>query len=87
MAILDLHHLYVDDQSRCSGVGRALVAEVAKWADQEGCHRIRLGVSPDNALGIAFYRRLGLREKLPNFYADRDDFSLLANGSKLRQQP
>lgn len=78
MVIIDLHHLYVEQSCRRGGVGRALLAEVAKWADDEGCNRIRVGVKPDNASGIAFYRRVGFSEKLPNFFIDLEDFSILA---------
>jgi GNAT superfamily N-acetyltransferase len=75
--VADLHHLYVVADHRQAGVGRALVAGVVDWAEAEGCHRLRVGVAPDNRRAADFYRRLGMREKAPNFLADQGDFPRL----------
>jgi GNAT superfamily N-acetyltransferase len=75
--VADLHHLYVAADHRQAGVGRTLLAAVIDWAAAEGCHRLRVGVAPGNHQAAAFYRRLGMREKAPNFLADREDFARL----------
>jgi len=56
-----LKELYVRASDRGSGVGRALMAWVARYAVDHGCHRIDWPVQAGNARGIAFYERLGAR--------------------------
>jgi GNAT superfamily N-acetyltransferase len=53
-----LKELYVSDPQRSRGVGRALMAWVAKYAIESGCHRIDWPVKSSNARGIDFYRSL-----------------------------
>ena len=54
-----LKELYVSASQRSRGVGHALMAWVAQYAAQHGCHRIDWPVKASNTKGIAFYQRLG----------------------------
>jgi GNAT superfamily N-acetyltransferase len=56
-----LKELYVLSSSRGTGVGRALMTWVARYAVDNGCARIDWPVNAANATGIAFYERLGAR--------------------------
>jgi ribosomal protein S18 acetylase RimI-like enzyme len=53
-----LKELYVSSSQRSRGVGRALMAWVAKYAIESGCHRIDWPVKSTNTRGIAFYKSL-----------------------------
>lgn len=57
-----LKELYVLSSQRSAGVGRALMAWVARYATENGCSRIDWPVKADNAKGIAFYESLGARQ-------------------------
>lgn len=54
-----LKELYVRPASRGRGIGRALMAWVARYAADHGCCRIDWPVKASNARGIAFYESLG----------------------------
>lgn len=57
-----LKELYVRSSSRSLGVGRALMAWVARYAADNGCRRIDWPVKATNAGGIAFYKGLGAQQ-------------------------
>ena len=54
-----IHRLAVDPSHRRTGVATALVAEIERRLAARGAPRINLLVLPDNAAGLAFWRRLG----------------------------
>jgi ribosomal protein S18 acetylase RimI-like enzyme len=54
-----LEDLYVTDQARGAGLGRALVQAACERAAERGCRRIDLDVDPDNAPARALYESLG----------------------------
>lgn len=54
-----LKELYVRASHRSRGVGRALMAWVARHAQEQGCGRIDWPVKASNARGMAFYEGLG----------------------------
>jgi len=54
-----LKELYVRSSQRGRGVGRALMAWVARDAVAHGCARIDWPVQAANGRGQAFYQRLG----------------------------
>jgi len=56
---LRLEDLYVPPALRGLGIGRALLARVAKIAVAEGCPRVEWDVLDWNAPAIAVYERLG----------------------------
>ena len=56
---LFLEDLYVPDRFRGKGIGKALLAAVAKLAIEEKCFGMRWEVLDWNAPAIEFYKRLG----------------------------
>lgn len=55
--------LYVNESARGAGVGKRLMAEVAKFAAARGATHLRLSVDCDNAAGQAFYGRIGMSHR------------------------
>ena len=51
--------LFVRSSARSQGVGRALMAWVARYALEQGCGRIDWNVKVSNSEGIFFYESLG----------------------------
>jgi GNAT superfamily N-acetyltransferase len=56
-----LEDLYVRPQARGRGVGRLLLARVARLAVDRGCGRLEWSVLDWNTPAIDFYRRMGAR--------------------------
>jgi hypothetical protein len=54
-----LKELYVRQSQQGRGVGRALMAWVARHAVERGCARVDWNVSASNHPGLAFHRSLG----------------------------
>jgi ribosomal protein S18 acetylase RimI-like enzyme len=65
-----LEDLYVLDDARGAGLGRALVEAALERARERGCRRIDLDVDPDNAAAQALYESLGFRPG-PQLYMRR----------------
>lgn len=60
--------LYVDLDTRKRGAGRALMAEVARIAREEGVQELVWSVYHANALAAAFYERLGAQRITDVFF-------------------
>ncbi|MBN9118856.1 MAG: GNAT family N-acetyltransferase [Planctomycetes bacterium] len=58
-----LHHVAVAERFRNRGLGRELVEHCAAALKAEGIEKINLWVKADNAAGLAFWNRLGGRER------------------------
>lgn len=56
-----LKELYVRSSARSHGAGKALMAWVARYSLENGCHRIDWPVKASNGRGIAFYEGLGAK--------------------------
>ena len=56
-----LDDLYVDENARGLGAGKALLAHLAKLADERGYGRVEWVTAANNEKGLAFYRRNGAR--------------------------
>jgi GNAT superfamily N-acetyltransferase len=54
-----LEDLYVSEEARGSGLGRALVEAVIDRATARGCRRVELDVSSENPAALALYLSLG----------------------------
>ena len=54
-----LEDLYVQEDARRSGLGRALVEAALERARERGCKRIELDVNEDNAPALALYEACG----------------------------
>ncbi len=59
---IDIHHLYVAQDHRAKGVGRALIAAAKTVAQAKGARGLTIGTDPDNAVSQAAYRAMGLEE-------------------------
>lgn len=59
---LGISAMYVDPDQRGGGVGRGLMAALARRAAAAGIARAYLQVFPDNVAAIRLYRRLGFTE-------------------------
>jgi GNAT superfamily N-acetyltransferase len=73
-----LKELYVAATHRSAGVGKAIMAWVARYAAERGCARIDWPVKAGNANGIAFYKGLGAQQ-----VTERLSFRI--SGDSLRQ--
>jgi len=58
-----LHHVAVAEAFRKHGLGRELVERCAAALKAEGIEKINLWVKADNATGLAFWNRVGGRER------------------------
>jgi ribosomal protein S18 acetylase RimI-like enzyme len=54
-----LEDLFVREDARRSGLGRALVGAALERAEARGCRRVELDVDDDNDSAIALYRAMG----------------------------
>jgi len=54
-----VNYLAVHPEAQKQGIGRALMAEVERWCEAEGCPKINLLVRTDNEAVKAFYARCG----------------------------
>jgi GNAT superfamily N-acetyltransferase len=59
---LYLEDIVVSQSARGSGVGRALMAELARIAERHDCGRMEWAVLDWNERALDFYRRLGARQ-------------------------
>lgn len=60
--LIDIAHLYVTEQARGHGVGRALIAAAQQMALEKGASGLVIGTAPDNPGAAAAYRAMGLDE-------------------------
>lgn len=65
-----LADIYVDEAFRRTGVGRALVVELASWFREKGVHYFEWHVAARNEESVAFWRSLGGREVMLRMRAD-----------------
>ena len=73
-----LEDLFVRAPARGCGLGKALLAELARLAIARGCVRLEWAVLDWNAPSIAFYRKLGARSQ--------DEWTgMRLSGAELRQ--
>jgi ribosomal protein S18 acetylase RimI-like enzyme len=78
-----IQDLVVDSKARAQGIGRILVRETVRHAQQQGATHLRLSVEQDNHAAIRFYENLGLTESSSEriFAACDDDFLSLADNT------
>jgi ribosomal protein S18 acetylase RimI-like enzyme len=60
----EIEALYVREEARRSGVGRALAEASLAWMAARGLRRAAIAVAADNAAGQAFWRALGFADAM-----------------------
>lgn len=75
-----LDDLFVNEETRSLGVGKALLTHLAKIADERGYGRVEWVTAAHNAKGLAFYQRNGakVQEVVRVLRLDRAAISRLA---------
>ena len=75
-----LEDLFVVQEMRGKGMGKAMLSYLAKLAVERGCGRLEWSCLDWNAPSIAFYRQLGAKpmEEWTTFRADGDALQALA---------
>ena len=71
----ELANLVVAPDMRRQGVGRALVAEVARWARRKGAHRVVVKTYSKNAPARLFWEDLGFAPRLVQMTAPVEDLA------------
>ncbi|SFS02304.1 GNAT family N-acetyltransferase [Yoonia litorea] len=59
---LDIQHLYIAENRRNRGIGKALIMAARDYAIASGAKGISIGTDPRNASAQAAYRAMGLEE-------------------------
>ncbi len=59
-----INHVYVTNDHRNAGVGKALVQSLEKWFEGREVHSVELQVLFDNAQAVEFWDKLGYRREL-----------------------
>jgi ribosomal protein S18 acetylase RimI-like enzyme len=73
----ELSNVVVDPPARGRGIGRALVAEVARWARDLGVRRIVIKTYAQNQEALAFWEALGFRPRFVQMTATADHLAAL----------
>ncbi len=68
---VEIGGLVVDERRQKHGVGRILVEEVIKWAEERGLDKIRVRCNVLREDSHEFYRRVGFEEKKGQLVFDR----------------
>lgn len=78
-----LEDLYVSDEFRGAGVGRSLLAHLAKLAGERGCGRLEWWVLDWNEPAIDFYKSLGAQpmDDWTVYRVTGDELEKLASGA------
>ncbi len=60
--VSEIEMVYIDENYRCSGIGRTLVDECKKWSTEQGAGIIRVGAMALNQHARDFYEKWGFEE-------------------------
>jgi phosphinothricin acetyltransferase len=79
--------VYVGQEARGRGVGRALLSELVKASEAAGIWTLQAGIFPENAASLSIhqgcgFRVVGVREKLGQLAGDWRDVALLERRSR-----
>jgi ribosomal protein S18 acetylase RimI-like enzyme len=64
--IVNLHDIYIAEQGRSRGLGRAMIARLEERAREQGCGKITLEVTNTNVKAQKLYRELGFSDGHPD---------------------
>lgn len=68
----ELENMYVDENVRRSGVGRALVEELFKWSQEQGITQVFVSAYWGNDRAIEFYKSCGFESNAHDLQANLD---------------
>lgn len=60
----EIDSIFVEDEYRARGVGRALMEQALVWLSETGCGEISVGVAGGNEETFGFYRRFGFYPRM-----------------------
>ena len=60
-------HVFVKDEERQEGTGKALVSSLEKWFVDQKVHSVELQVLSDNHPALGFWEKLGYRTELQQY--------------------
>ncbi len=60
-------HVFVKDEERQEGAGKALVRSLEKWFAGQQLHSVELQVLSDNLPALGFWKKLGYRTELQQY--------------------
>ena len=60
----EIDSIFVEDEYRARGVGRALMEQALAWLSGAGCGEISVGVAGGNEETFGFYRRFGFYPRM-----------------------
>lgn len=60
--VAEIEMVYIDENYRCSGIGRTMIEEFKKWAAQNDCGIMRVGALAPNQHARDFYEKWGFAE-------------------------
>jgi len=63
-----LYDLYVDADTRGTGLGEKLMNRATGWARENGAARLDLLTARDNVIGQSLYEKLGYKKSLEDFH-------------------
>lgn len=78
-----LKELYVLKSHRGRGIGKSVMSWVARYAIDNGCHRIDWPVKATNLRGISFYKELGAQQVVERFSFRLSDSGLSKLAEKI----
>jgi ribosomal protein S18 acetylase RimI-like enzyme len=78
-----LQDIYIRADSRGTGAGKVLLANVAAWGIERGADHLRLSVDRDNTPARSFYEKIGMTfcSKEMIYQISDDEFNQLGSGS------
>jgi GNAT superfamily N-acetyltransferase len=59
---IDIHHLFIEENHRAKGVGRALITTAKELGRAQGAKGVTIVTAPNNETAQAAYRAMGLKE-------------------------
>ena len=78
--------VYVSDEARGRGVGRALLSELVRFSEEAGIWTLQAGIFPENAASLSIHQKcgfrvVGVRQKLGRLKGAWRDVALLERRS------
>ena len=76
--VAELSNVVVRREARSQGIGRALVAQVGRWAASRGAGRLAIRTYSENLEALAFWEHLGFQPRYVQMTAQSGDLAACA---------